>query len=72
MKNTSLKAGRPSRNIPSRTLASLRDEDKSRINGDIPTSLFKQVKHRATDENTTVVAIMIKALTEYLGKGVKE
>jgi hypothetical protein len=69
MKGSSLKAGRPSRDIPPKTLATLRGEgETARLNADIPLSLYEQVKHRATDENTSIAALTIKALTEYLSK----
>jgi hypothetical protein len=61
-----LSAGRPSQKLPPKTLASLRDEDKARLNADIPKVLYRKVKQRALDEDTTITEIILKALNKYL------
>jgi hypothetical protein len=63
-----LSAGRPSQKLPPKTLASLRDEAKARLNADIPKALYRQVKQRALDEETTVTELIIKAVSAYLSK----
>jgi hypothetical protein len=65
---TALSAGRPSHKLPPKTLASLRDDEKARLNADIPKSLYRKVKQRALDEETTVTELIIKAVNEYLSK----
>jgi hypothetical protein len=61
-----LSAGRPSQKLPPKTLASLRDEDKARLNVDIPKTLYRKVKQRALDEDITITELTLKALNEYL------
>ena len=61
-----LSAGRPSQKLPPKTLASLRGEDKARLNADIPRDLYKKVRRRALEDDTTVTEIIIKLLTEYV------
>jgi hypothetical protein len=61
-----LSAGRPSQKLPPKTLASLRGEDKARLNADIPRTLYKKVRRRALEDDTTVTEIIIKLLTEYV------
>ena len=63
-----LSAGRPSQKLPPKTLASLRDEGKARLNAELPKSLYKKMKQRALDEDTTVTDLLIKAIDEYLSK----
>jgi NRPS condensation-like uncharacterized protein len=63
-----LSAGRPSQKLPPKTLASLRNEDKARLNIEIDRDFYRKVKQRALDENTTVTDITLKALAEYLSK----
>jgi hypothetical protein len=61
-----LSAGRPSQKLPPKTLASLRGEDKVRLNADIPKALYRKVKQRALDEDTTITEIILKSLNGYL------
>ena len=61
-----LTAGRPSQKLPPKTLASLRGEDKARLNVDIPKALYRKVKQRALDEDITITELTLKALNEYL------
>ena len=63
-----LGAGRPSQKLPPKTLASLRDEKKARLNVDMPKALYRRIKRRALDEGITITELTIKALTEYLRK----
>jgi hypothetical protein len=63
-----LSAGRPSQKLPPKTLASLRNEDKARLNIEIDREFYRKVKQRALDDNTTVTDITLKALTQYLGE----
>jgi hypothetical protein len=63
-----LSAGRPSQKLPPKTLASLRNEDKARLNIEIDRDFYRRVKQRALDENTTVTEITLKALAQYLGE----
>jgi hypothetical protein len=64
-----LSAGRPSQKLPPRTLASLRGEgEKARLNVDLPKTLYRQIKQRALDEDSTITELILKAVTEYLHK----
>jgi hypothetical protein len=64
-----LSAGRPSQKLPPKTLASLRGEGgKARLNAEIPKDLYKKVRQRALDDDTTVTEIVIKLLTEYVSE----
>jgi hypothetical protein len=59
-----LSAGRPSQKLPPKTLASLRNEGgKARLNADIPKALYKKVRQRALDDETTVTEMIIKHIT---------
>jgi hypothetical protein len=62
-----LSAGRPSQKLPPKTLASLRGEgEKARLNVDIPKDLYRKLKRRAVDEDTSVTEIILKLVNEYL------
>jgi hypothetical protein len=62
-----LSAGRPSQKLPPKTLASLRGEgEKARLNVDLPKDLYRKLKRRAVDEDTSVTEIVLKLLSEYL------
>jgi hypothetical protein len=63
-----LSAGRPSQKLPPKTLASRRGEDKVRLNADIPKALYRKVKQRALDEETTITELTLKALLQYLNE----
>ena len=64
-----LTAGRPSQKLPPKTLASLRREgERARLNVDMPKALYRQIKQRALDEDTTISELTIKAVTAYLSK----
>jgi hypothetical protein len=64
-----LSAGRPSQKLPPKTLASLRGEgEKARLNVDIPKEVYRKLKRRAVDEDTTVTEIILKLVTEYLSE----
>jgi hypothetical protein len=52
--------------LPPKTLASLRGEDKVRLNADIPRALYKKVKRRAVGADTTITGSILKLLAEYL------
>jgi hypothetical protein len=65
---TALKAGRPSRDIPARTLAKLSNEETVRMNANVPKSLYRRMRQRALDEETTVTELLIKLCNEYLSK----
>jgi hypothetical protein len=67
-----LSAGRPSSKLPPRTLAALRDEDKVRLNADIPKALYRRVKQRALDDEMTITKLTLNALTQYLSKSTNE
>jgi hypothetical protein len=64
-----LSAGRPSQKLPPKTLASLRGEgEKARLNVDMPKEVYRKLKRRAVDEDTTVTEIILKLVTEYLSE----
>ena len=65
-----LKAGRPS-NKKEKAIASVQETQSSeyeRMSINILKTFHKQVKQRALDENTTITAIVIRALEAYLNK----
>lgn len=64
-----LSAGRPSQKLPPKTLASLRGEgEKARLNVDMPKDVYRKLKRRAVDEDTTVTDIILKLVSEYLSE----
>ena len=64
-----LSAGRPSQKLPPKTLASLRGEEpKARLNVDIPKEIYRKLKRRAVDDDTTVTEIILKLVSEYLSE----
>jgi hypothetical protein len=44
-------------------------DDTEKATHRIPTSLLNQFRHLAIDKNTTVTALIIEAMKEYISKG---
>ena len=64
-----LSAGRPSQKLPPKTLASLSGEgEKARLNVDLPKTLYKELRRRALDNDTTITELILKLVSEYLSK----
>jgi ParG len=64
-----LSAGRPSQKLPPKTLASLRGEgEKARLNVEMSKDLYRKLKRRAVDQDTSVTEIILKLVTEYLSE----
>ena len=63
-----LKTGRPSKK--EKLIASVqgKDEQSIRMNVNISKSFHKKIKQKALDEDTTVTAIVTKALENYMNK----
>ena len=62
-----LRAGRPSGG-KSKSLTDLKNENKVRLNADIPNDLYKKTKIRAIEEGHTITDLVKLALNEYLSK----
>jgi hypothetical protein len=64
-----LSAGRQSQKLPPKTLASSRGEgEKARLNVDLPKPLYKELRRRALDNDTTITELILKLVSEYLSK----
>lgn len=63
-----LSTGRPSRKDKAITSVQEKQEEKIRMNVNIPKPFYKKVKQRALDEDVTVTELVSKALYEYMSK----